>query len=568
MDINVAQESTIKDLFSTFLTKDEQICYFSIPLYQRKYSWSEKQWEELFSDLLHSFVKADMNTDYWGNIIVYKKELANDYELVDGQQRIITLLLLIASLGNIEKNDEYLPLKFNDEQNNVWVKIAENSKLTQDEKRHPFNRAKKYFTTLVSEQKIDKQSLLDHLLRTKISVVIVNDELESNLLFGRLNTRGISLNDVDLIKHSLFYATERRLPPTGEDVVLQKWNNLVQTTGQINIFIDEFILKWWEIHYELSEHSLYASFQDKLDTSEYLRFLDDLQKDAAGIKELIENKSGADNKIGRNLKWLLKISPSRQLLPIIISVQNTPFGRDNKVSFFELLTVFEFIRAISPQVDFNELDEVYLSFGKALLSEFGGNRLNLEEIKTEIKKVKAKMRQVLPDYNDFLNSFTKLRWIDSDDWNGSKHEKCLSTYAIYTLNNWLDVINHGAGVEYRTRDDDDYSIEHIRAKRNAVDGERSPEYLIGNLVVFEKQPNNDLGDAETTEKISAYRKSNYPQMKELIFKNKRKFSEPRRVNNAMEWDINNFDTNSIENRGRYLAQCFYDKILELLRDNT
>ena len=89
------------------------------------------------------------------------------------------------------------------------------------------------------------------MLKTKISVVIVDDELESNLLFGRLNTRGISLNDVDLIKHRLFYATERRLPPTGEDVVLQKWNNLVQTTSQINISIDEFVSKWWEVHYDL-----------------------------------------------------------------------------------------------------------------------------------------------------------------------------------------------------------------------------------------------------------------------------------------------------------------------------
>lgn len=565
MDINVAQESTIQDLFSAFLTKDEQTYYFSIPLYQRKYSWREKQWEELFSDLFLSFSKADMNTDYWGNIIVYKKGSENEYELVDGQQRIITLLLLIASLGNIQKNDGYLPLKFKDEQNNVWVKIAENSRLTQDEKRHPFNSAKNYFTALVSKQEIDKQALLDHLLKTKISVVIVDDELESNLLFGRLNTRGISLNDVDLIKHRLFYATERRLPPTGEDVVLQKWNNLVQTTSQINISIDEFVSKWWEVHYDLSEHNLYTSFRDKLDASKYLNFLDDMLTDATRIKELIENKSGADNKIGRNLKWLLKISPSRQLLPIIISVRNTPFGSDNKVSLFELLTVFEFIRAISPQIDFNELDEVYLSFGKVLLSKVGGNPLTFQEILTEIEKLKDKMRQVLPDYDDFLNSFTRLRWIDSDVWEGSKHEKCLSTYAIYTLNNWIDVINHGAGAEYRTRDDDDYSIEHIRAKRNAVDGERSPEYLIGNLVVFEKQPNNDLGDAEIAEKISAYLKSNYPQMKELIFKKQRQFSASRRVNNAMEWDINNFDTNSIENRGRYLARCFYDKILELLK---
>lgn len=562
MDINVAQESTIKDLFSTFLTKDEQICYFSIPLYQRKYSWGEKQWEEFFSDLFHSFAKADMNTDYWGNIIVYKKDSENDYELVDGQQRIITLLLLIASLGNIEKNDGYLPLKFNDEQNYVWVKIAENSGLSQDEKRHPFNRAKNYFTSLVSEKTVDKQALLDHLLRTKISVVIVNDELESNLLFGRLNTRGISLNDVDLIKHSLFYATERSLPPTGEDVVLQKWNNLVQITSQINISTDEFISKWWEIHYELSELGLYASFQDQLDASEYLNFLDSLLSVATEIKQLKANNSGSDNKIGRNLKWLLKLSHSKQLLPIIISVQETTFG--SKVSLFELLTVFEFIRAISPQTDFSELEEEYLRFSKTLLSEVSGNRLTEKEILVEIDKLKGKMRELLPDPEDFFNSFTRLRWDDSNCWEGSGHEKMLSTYAIYTLNNWLDVINHGAGAEYRTRDDDEYSIEHIRAKKNATYGELSPEYLIGNLVVFEKQPNNDLGDIDVEEKISAYRKSSYPQMKELIFKNKRKHTQSYRTKYAMEWDIKDFTITAIENRGRYLANAFYDKILELL----
>lgn len=562
MDINITQESTIKDLFSTFLTKDEQICYFSIPLYQRKYSWSEKQWEELFSDLFHSFAKADMNTDYWGNIIVYKKDSENEYELVDGQQRIITLLLLIASLGNIEKNDGYLPLKFNDEQNSVWVKIAENSRLTQDEKRHPFNRAKNYFTSLVSEKTVDKQALLDHLLRTKISVVIVNDELESNLLFGRLNTRGISLNDVDLIKHSLFYATERSLPPTGEDVVLQKWNNLVQITSQINISTDEFISKWWEIHYELSELGLYASFQDQLDASEYLNFLDSLLSVATEIKQLKANTSGSDNKIGRNLKWLLKLSHSKQLLPIIISVQETIFG--SKVSLFELLTVFEFIRAISPQTDFSELEEEYLRFSKTLLSEVSGNRLTEKEILVEIDKLKGKMRELLPDPEDFFNSFTRLRWDDSNCWEGSGHEKMLSTYAIYTLNNWLDVINHGAGAEYRTRDDDEYSIEHIRAKKNATYGELSPEYLIGNLVVFEKQPNNDLGDIDVEEKISAYRKSSYPQMKELIFKNKRKHTQSYRTKYAMEWDIKDFTITAIENRGRYLANAFYDKILELL----
>lgn len=564
MDINVAQESTIKDLFSAFLIKNGETWFFSVPLYQRKYSWCEKQWRELFDDLIHSFRKEDMNTDYWGNIIVYKKETEKVYELVDGQQRLISLLLLIASLGNINKNNGYLPLKFIGDQNDIWVKIAENSKLVSDEKRHPFITARTFFTKLVQKEKIDKQALLDHLLRTKISVVIVNDELESNLLFGRLNTRGISLNDVDLIKHSLFYATERRLPPTGDDVVLKKWNELLRTTHDMNITIEDFIRKWWEIRYDISEQDLYTSFRNELDTSQYLIFLDDLTKVAEGINNLIENNSGSDNKIGRNLKWLLKISLSKQLLPVIIAVQETTFSKRKKVSLFEFLTVFEFVRAISPQTDFSKLDEEYLRFGKMLLSEVAGKRLTESEVLTEVIKLKTKMQELLPDFDAFLSSFTKLRWDDSDSWEGSGHEKMLSTYAIYTLNNWLDVINHGAGAEYRTRDDDEYSMEHIRAKKNATNREMSPEYLIGNLVVFEKQPNNDLGDIDVEEKISAYRKSSYPQMKELIVKNKRNYSSSYRNKYSMEWDIKDFTIGAIENRGRYLAKCFYDKILELL----
>ena len=564
MDINVAQESTIKDLFSAFLIKNGETWFFSVPLYQRKYSWCEKQWRELFDDLIHSFRKEDMNTDYWGNIIVYKKETEKVYELVDGQQRLISLLLLIASLGNINKNNGYLPLKFIGDQNDIWVKIAENSKLVSDEKRHPFITARTFFTKLVQKEKIDKQALLDHLLRTKISVVIVNDELESNLLFGRLNTRGISLNDVDLIKHSLFYATERRLPPTGDDVVLKKWNELLRTTHDMNITIEDFIRKWWEIRYDISEQDLYTSFRNELDTSQYLIFLDDLTKVAEGINNLIENNSGSDNKIGRNLKWLLKISLSKQLLPVIIAVQETTFSKRKKVSLFEFLTVFEFVRAISPQTDFSKLDEEYLRFGKMLLSEVAGKRLTESEVLTEVIKLKTKMQELLPDFDAFLSSFTKLRWDDSDSWEGSGHEKMLSTYAIYTLNNWLDVINHGAGAEYRTRDDDEYSMEHIRAKKNATNREMSPEYLIGNRVVFEKQPNNDLGDIDVEEKISAYRKSSYPQMKELIVKNKRNYSSSYRNKYSMEWDIKDFTIGAIENRGRYLAKCFYDKILELL----
>lgn len=75
MDINVSSESTVENIFSNFLILNGETYQFSIPLYQREYSWGEEQWRETFADLIHSLNKPGMDTDYWGNIIVYKNDL-------------------------------------------------------------------------------------------------------------------------------------------------------------------------------------------------------------------------------------------------------------------------------------------------------------------------------------------------------------------------------------------------------------------------------------------------------------------------------------------------------------
>lgn len=561
MNISVSQESTIRELFSEFLSIDGENYQFSVPIYQREYSWREQQWQELFDDLVHSF-KKEMDTDYWGNIIVYKNEQTKEFELVDGQQRVITLLLVIASLAQIEKNNDYLPLKFHSQINEIWIKIAESQSLSQDEKRHPYNKACEYFKERVQVGGLDKVTLLEHLYETKLSVVVVDDEFESNLLFGRLNTRGLSLSDGDLIKHKLFYETERRLPPTGDDEVLKSWKELLQKTSILGLSIDLFIKIWWDTHYEIEQEGLYKSFLGKLQPSEYLNLLQKWLQDAEEISKWKANYDGNDNKIGRNLKWLIKISNSEQVWAAIMGLQ--AITNRQRVKLVELLTAIEFTRAITSQVDYSKLDIAYLNFGKQLLTDYGDIRITDNDISSAILSLKESIKTYLPDLSTFTDAFTNLRFHEKGNWDSVQQENLLSRYAIYTLNNWLDTTNHGAGVEYRTRDDDDYSIEHIRPKSSATAGVTSPEYTVGNLVVLEKQINNDLGDIPVESKLENYKSSSYPQMQEFLIKKQRRKNAGFRNKNAMEWDIDNFDDISIANRGRYLAMCFYDKIEELL----
>lgn len=559
----ISRNSTVEEVFSNFLSDNGEIYQFSIPLYQREYSWGEKQWEDIFNDLIHSLNKNGMDTDYWGNIIVYKNDDKNEFEIVDGQQRLITLLLLILSVGDINKPQDYLPLKFNDLGNDLWQKIVSKEQLNNSEKHHAFNKCVEYFKKRIQEEKMDENRLFNHIQKTQLSIVTIDDELESNLLFGRLNTRGLPLSQVDLIKHKLFYETDRRLPPTGNDIVLEKWKDFSIMTRELKVSLDHFIESWWETHYKLDGESLYSSFQKELSSDDYLDFLDKLTESVSSILELKRNDTGTDNRIGRNLKWLLKISQSDKLWMVLIALEETVISSRDKIHFYEQLTVYEFCRSIMSENDFSELDNKYKIMAKNLLSEVDGNRMSEREVRTEFLIVKETMKELLPDSTDFIDRFSNLRFDDNGEWEGARREKMLSTYAIYTLNNWLETTNHAPGLDHRTTDSVDYSIEHIRAKRNAINSGGS-EYLIGNLVVLEKAINNDLGDIEVAEKLSEYKKSSYPQMKEFLVKGRRKHSNFYRKSHLMEWDKNDFGIQDIENRGRYLADSFYSKIIEIL----
>jgi uncharacterized protein with ParB-like and HNH nuclease domain len=67
---------------------------YIIPSFQRPYSWEYDQCFQLYNDLFQSFQD---NEDYFiGNLIIAKNdENKNVLEVVDGQQRLITLLLLL-----------------------------------------------------------------------------------------------------------------------------------------------------------------------------------------------------------------------------------------------------------------------------------------------------------------------------------------------------------------------------------------------------------------------------------------------------------------------------------------
>ncbi|GAA8462021.1 hypothetical protein HpNP74_06810 [Helicobacter pylori] len=101
-----AIQSTINDFFALTGT------VFSIPVYQRNYIWGEENCEKLLQDIIN--ISQNKKTHYMGSItyilhlIDDKKSLRQlqEFVIIDGQQRITTLMLLLKAIETKIPNEE------------------------------------------------------------------------------------------------------------------------------------------------------------------------------------------------------------------------------------------------------------------------------------------------------------------------------------------------------------------------------------------------------------------------------------------------------------------------------
>ena len=95
-----AEHKNLKSLFSN----DDR---YIIPSYQRHYSWTMEECKQLYDDVLEAF---ESNTDsyFLGNIVLAEGEKDDRPEVVDGQQRLITLWLYLKSLCILQPNNNRL----------------------------------------------------------------------------------------------------------------------------------------------------------------------------------------------------------------------------------------------------------------------------------------------------------------------------------------------------------------------------------------------------------------------------------------------------------------------------
>lgn len=271
---------------------------YSIPRYQREYTWNKGQWETLFDDM------QENDPGYFLGSIICINQTADTLdvqrlEVVDGQQRLTTLSLLFAALYGVLKQHEkdldedqrvelfnlkrklilkkgndqlrVIPQIQNDNQNDYRAVLSEAGVIGQCDKlayagnRKVF-RAFRYFQSRINEVMVDDQNgqlasimtFLDKVSQACLVKIEVASHADAYTLFESLNNRGMPLTAVDLIKNKLLARLEATEP--GEvDHYFDLWNKLLGYLGD-DYSIQE---RFFRHYYNAFRDTLNAPFREE-----------------------------------------------------------------------------------------------------------------------------------------------------------------------------------------------------------------------------------------------------------------------------------------------------------------
>lgn len=198
----------------------------NIPAYQRPYKWTVRNMEELLGDILKAIEVDRYRIDFKyrvGTIILHKN--GNVLDIVDGQQRIISLVLLSLYL-----NDKF--------QCRILKKHFIN-KISQTNIHKNFLFIKEWFSLKSDE---GKQRYIDALKNVlEVVVIQVNKITEAFQLFDSQNTRGKALDPHDLLK--AHHLREMRNYPYEMKHAVTKWE--AKDTKRIHDLFDLYLFPIW-----------------------------------------------------------------------------------------------------------------------------------------------------------------------------------------------------------------------------------------------------------------------------------------------------------------------------------
>lgn len=233
--------------------------FFCIPDYQRGYAWDEKQIDELLKDIDHLLLDSSAVRHYTGTIVLSQsKNLMNQYNIVDGQQRLTTLVIFFKCIslfadredkesigtkylkrGDIG-NDQFV-LKLNLDTNKFFEKVIlsdrnlENCPITLESHERLLNAhdlIHKWLTQKTSSGVLITQIL--NVLEERLGFLVYSpvEDAETGIMFEVINNRGKQLSELEKVKNYLIYCSIKLSAFSLRDNITEHWSDILQSLNK------------------------------------------------------------------------------------------------------------------------------------------------------------------------------------------------------------------------------------------------------------------------------------------------------------------------------------------------
>ena len=267
---------------------------FDIPSYQRSYSWTETQLQDLVEDLLYL---PEGKSHFFGNIILDEQDehLRTErgkrfvrYDVVDGQQRLTSSIVFLHVAAQLSETVEEMLAE-----DNLLFPMTERPRLlpqdqdkeyfrdgllgtaqieTQTPSQDRLKQAFEYFEEELDQLEEDTVLELANKLRydCRVNVVEIDDQSEAASIFESLNDRGRPLSTLDKTKSFLMYMDDRASDGSSlETVIKQRFGSIyrdlfVLQTGheRVSDFDEDSFLRFhWGMYDGYDSNEYFQSFE-------------------------------------------------------------------------------------------------------------------------------------------------------------------------------------------------------------------------------------------------------------------------------------------------------------------
>jgi uncharacterized protein with ParB-like and HNH nuclease domain len=446
---------------------------FVIPVYQRNYAWKIPQCQRLYDDLV-KVIKMNRENHFLGSIVSFYNpdSYAQEYVIIDGQQRLTTISIILLALYNLLKKgtvaskdnklaqkiyEEYLIDKYQPEETKIKLKpIQEDKQAFQalfDAKKDTIESSDitanyAFFKDKIKWGELSADQLFESIRRIIIIDISLNHNDNPQLIFESLNSTGLELEEGDKIRNYVFMG----IPPQKQTLYYKKyWSVIEQHTKH---YLSDFLRHYLSVKQQKipTIKKVYIAFKEYVEQKtdgNIEQILKDMEQYAQWYEKLIYAKTYSKNINDVLRRW--KKLDFTVAIPFFLEVFH--IWTEDIITEKDVVELLQYIesylfRRIICDLPTNALNKIFIVLDRDITALDGSKQQYVEKLKYILENKKE--RTQFPTDTMFL--------------------ECLTVKNIYAMSNKskqyiLERLENGNHLEskniYEMLETGNCSIEHI-----------------------------------------------------------------------------------------------------------